>query len=82
MWCGSQALLTALNLTYLIARDVDEYVSIALEGGRNATLRQETKEAIRSRIGALTTDTTSVRAWAKFLEDRVRGDASAFTVMP
>jgi predicted O-linked N-acetylglucosamine transferase (SPINDLY family) len=61
------AILKRLELDELIARDVDDYVRIAVELARSADWRAELRQKIRERKHRLYDDRTVVAAFAEFL---------------
>jgi predicted O-linked N-acetylglucosamine transferase (SPINDLY family) len=61
------AMLRVLELDQLVAHDVGEYVSIAVELGRSADFRAEIRGRIRERKHRLYEDRTVVSALAEFL---------------
>ena len=58
-----------------------QFCSIPHSHFRNETYRQEQANLIRDRFHTLTSDDTSVRAWARMLELRVRGDPADFEAL-
>jgi len=61
------AMLRVLELDQLVARDLDEYVSIAVELGRSKDFRDEIRGKIRERKHRLYEDQSVVTALAEFL---------------
>ncbi len=61
------AMLRVLELDQLVARDLGEYVSIAVELGRSTDFRAEIRGRIRERKHRLYEDRSVVSALAEFL---------------
>lgn len=61
------AMLRILELDQLVARNIDEYVSIAVELGRSTDFRAEVRGKIRERKHRLYEDRSTVSALAEFL---------------
>ena len=61
------AMLRILELDQLVARNIDEYVSIAVELGRSKDFRAEVRGKIRERKHRLYKDRSTVSALAEFL---------------
>lgn len=71
----SAAMLHRLGLDALVAKDVDDYVRIALRLGSDADWRLELRVALAERAGALFDDAAPTAAWARALEELAgRGD--------
>jgi predicted O-linked N-acetylglucosamine transferase (SPINDLY family) len=69
----TMAMLQALELPQLVARDVDDYVRIVVELGRSPDLRAELRGLIRERKHRLYDDPRVGRAFAAFVEERTDG---------
>ena len=68
----SAAIVRALGLEELVARDVDDYVRIAAELGRDAERRERLRATIAERKHVLFDDVGVVDAFAAFLEREAR----------
>lgn len=82
----SFGLLTELGIRDTIAADVDDYIRLAIELGRNAGLRTEISNRTRERSHLLFEDTRCVAAFSAFLRHlagaTLSSDTEPFTLWP